>query len=71
MNDQQRSFTGCGNQKTHINIWVRAWNFASSFGGGSGPSDPRLTNIIGNCDSRKLVKIRNIAKLAKDFVFGF
>jgi hypothetical protein len=44
---------------------------ASSCGGGSGPSDPRLTNIIGNFDSRRLVKIRKIEKLAKGFVFGF
>jgi hypothetical protein len=58
------------NLKTHTNIWVRALELASSCGGGSGPSDPRLTNIIGNFDSMRLVKIRKIEKLAKGFVFG-
>jgi len=49
----------------------RGLELASSCGGGSVPSDPRLTNNIGNLDSGRLVKIRKIEKLAKDFAFGF
>jgi hypothetical protein len=54
-----------------VNIWVGALELASNCGGGSVPSDPRLTNIIGNFDGGRLVKIRKIEKLAKGFAFGF
>ena len=57
-------------ENTHKHLG-QGLELASSCGGGSGPSDPCLTSIIGNFDSRRLLKIRKIEKLAKDFVFGF
>jgi hypothetical protein len=59
--------TGKHMQTTGLGLW----NLLLVVGGGSVPSDPRLTNIIGNFDSRWLVKIRKIEKLAKNFAFGF
>lgn len=56
------------NTRKHLD---QGLELASRCAGGSDPSEPRLTNIIDNCDSRRLVKIRKIEKLAKSFVFGF
>ena len=56
-------------ENTHKHLG-RGLELASSSGGGSVPSEPRLTNNIGNFDDESLVKIRNIEKPVKNFVFG-